>query len=163
MGFESFQQEHHNNFFANTDYILSFWYEGKVAEFIGTYKLSKPIIDTILDSKTHKQRDRYQFLKMSKNDFLNDYKQRLFIKWTNPSANYDRWIDDNKYEIYTIKQGKENSIGKVPRNYYEISLNYQVLKKMFDYPIDNSDWKDYLSKDKHAGETLDQDILVLKK
>jgi len=143
--FELFQKEHHNTFFANTSYILSFWYEGKVAEFIGAYRLGEPAVDTVIDSKTKKTRDRYIFPNMKEINFLNDYKQRLFIKWTNPSANYGRWIDYEKYEVYSIKHSKENSIGKIPKNFFEINLNYQKLKRIFDYPIDNTDWKDYLS------------------
>jgi hypothetical protein len=143
--FETFQAEHHNTFFCNTEYILSFWYEGKIAEFLGVYKLGKPVIDKINDSITGKERDRYQFTEMTEIDFFKEFKHRLYIRWTNPSANYGRWIDEDKYDIYAVKPVKENHIGRIPKTYYDINLRYQVLQKMFDYPIDNSDWKDYLS------------------
>ena len=38
--------------------------------------------------------------------FLKEYKQRLYIKWTNPSANYARWIEDDKYEKGTLAIAK---------------------------------------------------------
>ncbi len=145
FGFNDFQKEHHNTFFANTKYILSFWYEGKVAEFIGTYKLGIPTIDKIRDSKTGKMRDRYFFSQMQEIEFLSEFKNRLAIKWTNPSANYGRWVEDDKFDIYSIKQKRDNSIGKLPKNFYEINLNFQELQKLFDYLVDNSDWFDYLA------------------
>jgi hypothetical protein len=145
-GFQDFQKEHHNTFFANTSYILSFWYEGKVAEFIGTYRLGNPTIDKLKDSKTGKQRDRYFFHKMEEINFLAEFKNRLIIKWTNPSANYGRWIDDEKFEVYSIKLKCDNNIGKLPKNYYEINLSFRVLQKLFDYSIDNFEWHDYLTK-----------------
>jgi len=144
LGFQNFQKEHHNNFFSKTQYILSFWYEGKVAEFIGAYKLGTPNIDKVIDKKTGKQRDRFLFPEMHEIDFFNEYKQRLIIKWTSPSANYGRWIGDEKFEVYAIKIAKDNSIGVLPKNYYEVNLNYQELKKLFDYSIDNPDWVEYL-------------------
>lgn len=147
--FESFQNEHHNTFFCNTEYILSFWYEGQIAEFLGVYKLGKPIIDKVTEKSNNKtkerERDRYRFPEMSEIDFLQEFKQRLYIRWTNPSANYGRWIGEDKYEVHSVKPKKENHIGRIPKNYYDINLKYQILQKMFDYPIDNSDWKDYLS------------------
>lgn len=144
-GFLDFQKEHHNTFFANTDYVFSFWYEGKVAEFIGTYKLGQPIIDKVKYPETGKKRDRYRFPDMKEIDFLTEYKNRLIIKWTNPSANYGRWIDDNKFEVCSIKYQADNSIGKLPSDYYKINLKFQQVVKLFEYPVDNSDWLDYLS------------------
>ncbi len=144
-GFQDFQKEHHNTFFANTSYILSFWYEGKVAEFIGAYRLGLPTIDKVQDSKTGKLRDRYFFHQMDEIDFLSEFKNRLIIKWTNPSANYGRWIDDEKFEVYSIKLKSDNNIGKLPKNYFEINLNFRELQRLFDYSIDNSEWHDYLT------------------
>jgi len=145
VAFEEFQKEHWNTFFANTKYILSFWYEGKTAEFIGAYKLGLPSIDKFFDENEKKERDRYRFPEMIKIDFLQDYTNRLFIKWTNPSANYGRWLDDEKYEIHSLKPQKEFSIGKLPANYFEIKLNYAELKKMVDFEVDNQEWYNYLS------------------
>jgi hypothetical protein len=72
--FEEFQKEHHNTFFSNTDYIFSFWYEGKIAELIGVYKLGKPIIDKVTDKETGKLRDRLCFPEMKEINFLTEYK-----------------------------------------------------------------------------------------
>ncbi len=145
-GFQDFQKEHHNTFFANTSYILSFWYEGKVAEFIGTYRLGIPTIDKVKDAKTGRLRDRYFFHQMEEINFLSEFKNRLIIKWTNPSANYGRWIDDDRFEVYSIKLKCDNNIGKLPNNYFEINLSYRVLQKLFDYSIDNFEWHNYLTK-----------------
>ncbi|HQE59785.1 MAG TPA: GIY-YIG nuclease family protein [Spirochaetota bacterium] len=158
--FENFQKEHWNIFFANTKYILSFWYEGKVAEFIGCYFLDTPIIDKVIDPKTNEERDRYRFPNMRKIDFLSEYNNRLFINWTNPSANYGRWVNDDKYEIHSIKPSKDNSIGSVPVLSHQIRIDYPKLQKLFEYQIDNEDWKNYLSQrsgiylilDKQTGE-----------
>ena len=143
--FEEFQKEHWNKFFKNTKYILSFWYEGKIAEFIGSYRLGEPKISDVIDPKSGKERVCYKFPHMKKTNFLEEYKNRLFINWTNPSANYGRWLEDDKYEIHSIKSKKEYSIGLLPRNSYEIKLHYSQLEHIFEYPIDNQDWKDYLS------------------
>ena len=133
VNFEEFQKEHWNKFFTNTEYILSFWYEGKIAEFIGSYKLGEPNITDVIDPKTGKERVCYKFPHMKKIDFLNEYKNRLFINWTNPSANYGRWLEDEKYEIHSIKSKKEYSIGLVPQNSYEIKLHYSKLQRIFEY------------------------------
>ncbi len=69
-----FQKEHTNIFFAKTSYILSFWYEGKVAKFIGAYRLGIPTIDEVIDNKTNKPRIRYFFHQMEEIDFLSELK-----------------------------------------------------------------------------------------
>jgi hypothetical protein len=158
--FENYQKEHWNSFFANTKYVLSFWYESKTAEFIGTYKLGEPLKDTVIDSRTGKERKRYQFLSMKEIDFLGDYKNRLHIFWTNSNRNYGRWIDSSKYFVHSIKPSILYSIGEVPRFYYEISLSFPKLKQMFAYSLDNANWKSflvnragvYLILDKSTGE-----------
>jgi hypothetical protein len=155
IGFQEFQKEHHNTFFANTSYILSFWYEGKVAEFIGAYRLGIPVVNKVIDNKTNKLRHRCYFQNMEEIALLNEYKNRLIIKWTNPSANYGRWIDEEKFEVYAIKLKSENGIGKLPKNYFEININYRELQKLFDYSIDNSEWVDYLTNRSGVYHILD--------
>jgi len=145
--FEQYQKEHHNVFFAATEYVLSFWYEGKIARFLGCYKLNRPVKDKVKD-ESGKARDRYFFPDMEKIDFLSEYDNRLYITWTNPSANYGRFIDDDKFEIHSIIPSKNNSIGAFPNEYFKIRLSYYELRKMMDYPIDNNDWYNYLSNHK---------------
>ena len=142
--FEEFQKEHSNTFFVGTDYILSFWYEGKIAEFIGAYHLGKAVADEINDNITGKQRKRLRFPHMQPINFLSEYKSRLFINWTNPSANYGRWIEDNKYHVHSIKPGKDNCIGNLPRDYFHIRLAFKQVQTLFDYPADNEEWMSYL-------------------
>ena len=144
QNFEEFQKEHHNTFFAGTNYILSFWYEGKIAEFLGAYHLGKPIADEINDKITGKPRKRLQFPQMKSINFLIEYKNRLFINWTNPSANYGRWIESDKYHVHSIKPGKDNCIGNLPRDYFQIRLEYKKMQKIFEYPADNEEWLYYL-------------------
>lgn len=157
--FEKFQMEHWNNFFVGTKYILSFWYEGKIAKFLGCYNLGKPTKDQII-GKQKRLRDRYFFYDMRLTRFMYEYINRLFIIWTNPSANYGRWIEDNKYLVHSIKPSDDNSIGALPSDYFKIRLEFKKLKKVFEYQIDNYDWYSYLSKragvyliyDKSTGE-----------
>ena len=144
-GFEAYQNEHWNTFFSGTEFVLSFWYEGKIAEYIGAYKLGVPNIDKIQDPKTSKMRDRYIFPNMEPISILDEYKNRLFINWTNPSANYGRWLEDGKYGVHSILPSKYNSIGEIPINYYDVKLIFPKIVKLFDYPIDNIEWQRYLS------------------
>jgi len=117
--FENFQKEHRNTFFANSNYVFSFYYTGGSAEFLVTYKLGLPIIDKVFDNEENKERDRYRFPEMKKIDILTEYENRLYITWTNPSANYGRWLDTPGYEVQSILPSRDNSIGPLPRNYYE--------------------------------------------
>lgn len=154
--FEKFQMEHWNNFFVGTLYILSFWYEGKIARFIGCYRLGKSKKDTVI-GRQKKPRDRYMFPNMESISFLSEFKNRLYIIWTNPSANYGRWIEDNKYEVHSLRPSDDNSIGFLPTAYYKIRLEYRRLKKLFEFPIDNQEWYLYLSN--RSGVYLIQDTL----
>lgn len=142
--FEEFQKEHWNLFFSGTEYILSFWYEGRTARFIGCYKMNDCLKDTITDKKgvVHQ---RCRFPKMEKVDFLREYADRLYIEWTNPSANYGRFIEDQKYHVHAITPSKDNSIGSLPKEFFKIHIRYSKLQKLIDYPIDNQDWFSYLS------------------
>lgn len=142
--FEEFQKEHWNRFFSKTEYVFSFWYENNTAEFIGAYKMGEPIIEEIQDPKTLKKRTKYYFPDMKKIMYLDEYCFRLFIEWTNPSANYGRWIDQNNNKVHSMKPSKTHNIGSVPKKYYEISIPFAQLKKLFEYPLDNSGWKSYL-------------------
>lgn len=142
-GFESFQKEHWNLFFANSEYIFSFWYEGKTARFVGCYKLNECIRDTVIDdNKT--EHERIRFPSMERIDFMAEYIDRLYIEWTNPSANYGRYIDVEKFEIHSISTSKDNSIGNIPSLFFEIHLNFSELKKLIEYQIDNLEWYTYL-------------------
>jgi hypothetical protein len=143
-GFEEFQKEHCNLFFQNTKYVFSFWYEGKTARFIGCYKMNQCIKDTTKYGKKENH-DRLRFPKMKKISFMEEYIDRLYIEWTNPSANYGRFIDKDKYPVQAIGSSKDNSIGSIPNEHFKIHLSYQELQKMIDYPIDNQEWYIYLS------------------
>lgn len=77
-------------------------------------------------------------------NFLSEYKNRLFINWTNPSANYGRWIESDKYQVHSIKPSKDNCIGNLPRDYFQIRLAYKKMQKIFEYPADNGEWLYYL-------------------
>ncbi|MFZ3065904.1 MAG: GIY-YIG nuclease family protein [Nitrospirota bacterium] len=144
QNFEKFQSEHHNTFFAGTDYILSFWYEGRIAEFIGAYHLGQAVADEINDKITEKRKKRLQFPQMKSIDFLSEYKNRLFINWTNPTANYGRWIEADKYHVHSLKAGRDNCIGTLPRDYFQIRLAFKQLQTLFNYPPDNEEWMNYL-------------------
>jgi hypothetical protein len=143
-GFENFQKEHWNLFFANTQYVFSFWYEGKTARFIGCYKINQCMKDKIKD-QNNEEHDRLLFPDMQRIDFMNEYIDRLYIEWTNPSANYGRFIDQDKFTIHAISTSKDNSIGSLPKEFFQIHVNFQELQKMIDYPIDNQEWFSYLS------------------
>lgn len=108
--------------------------------------------DTVIDASTGIERIRYQFPRMKRIDFMSEYQGRLFIKWTNPSANYGRWITDESYEVHSILPSQDNSIGPLPNSYVQIRLDFRVLQKLFEYPIDNVEWKNYLAT--HAGVYL---------
>jgi hypothetical protein len=101
-GFENFQKEHWNLFFANTQYVFSFWYEGKTARFIGCYKINQCMKDKIKD-QNNEEHDRLLFPDMQRIDFMNEYIDRLYIEWTNPSANYGRFIDNPKWIVINYK------------------------------------------------------------
>lgn len=159
VALEEYQKEHWNTFFAGTEYILSFWYEGKIARFLGCYELGIPVRDTVVD-KNGTKHARYRFPQMKRIDFMSEYQGRLFIKWTNPSANYGRWINDEVYEVHSILPSQDNSIGPLPDSYLQIRLSFKELQKLFEYPVDNAEWKERLSKrsgvylilDKSTGE-----------
>ncbi len=144
LGFENYQKEHWNLFFANTEYVFSFWYEGKTAKFIGCYKMNQCIKDKTKD-QNNEGHDRLRFPDMQRIDFMNEYSNRLYIEWTNPSANYGRFIDQDKFIVHAISTSKDNSVGSLPKEFFQIHINYQELKKMIDYPIDNQEWFSYLS------------------
>lgn len=156
-GFEEFQKEHWNNFFSGTEYIFSFWYGWQTARFLGCYKLGTPVIDAIIDEK-NKSRRRYIFPEMKLIDFLSEYKNRLYINWTHPSANYGRWIDEDKYSIHSIKPSDDNSIGFIPSDHFKIRLEYIRIKKMMEYRLDNEEWYKYLTS--RSGVYLIQDKLT---
>lgn len=142
--FEDFQKEHRNVFFAGTDFVFSFWYEGKTARFIGCYKLNEAVKDAIQDEKGANH-VRYRFPEMERIGFLADYIDRLYIEWTNPTANYGRYIEDQKYYVHAITPSKDNSIGPLPEEFFGIHISYLELQKLVDYPIDNQEWYTYLS------------------
>lgn len=143
-GFEEFQKEHWNLFFSNTEYVFSFWYEGKTARFIGCYKMNKCNKDRFKDSN-NEEHNRLRFPDMTRIDFMHEYADRLFIEWTNPTANYGRFIVPGKFRVHAIGTSKDNSIGSLPKEFFEIHLPYEKLQKLIDYPIDNQEWYTYLS------------------
>lgn len=140
--FEEYQKEHWNNFFTGTKFVMSFWYEGKTARFVGCYKCNDAIRDTVLDNG--KSRDRIRFPNMERLSFMDGYIDRLFVEWTNPTANYGRFIEEGNNVIHAILPSKDRSIGPLPKNFFEIHLPYPLLKKLFENPNDNSEWKNYL-------------------
>lgn len=152
VALEEYQKEHWNTFFAGTEYILSFWYEGRIAKLLGCYELGPSMRDTVIDASTGIERIRYQFPRMKRIDFMSEYQGRLFIKWTNPSANYGRWITDESYEVHSILPSQDNLIGSLPDSYLQIRLDFRALQKLFEYPVDNVEWKNYLTT--HAGVYL---------
>jgi hypothetical protein len=81
---------------------------------------------------------------MKKLDFMTEYEDRLFVDWTNPSANYGRYLDDEKYFVHAILTSRDNCIGSLPAEYFRIHLKFDELQKMFNYEIDNHDWIEYL-------------------
>lgn len=141
--FEKYQKEHWNLFFSNTEYIFSFWYEGKTAKFLGCYKMNQCVKDKI--NSQNKERDRMRFPDMERIGFMNEYIDRLYIEWTNPNANYGRFIDQKKFPILAITTSRDNTIGSLPKEYFQIHLKYPELQKMVNYRIDNQAWYDYLS------------------
>lgn len=141
-GFEEYQKEHWNTFFTGTEFVLSFWYEGRTARFVGCYKCNQKVRDTVNDNGN--VRDRVKFPEMVRIPFMDEYVDRLFIEWTNPTANYGRYIEDEKYFVQSLLPSKDNSIGSRPKNFFEIHLNYATLKKLFEYPNENMEWQNYL-------------------
>lgn len=141
-GFETYQKEHWNTFFSATEYVFSFWYESNAARFVGCYKCNKEVRDTVDDAGS--LRDRIRFPEMETVAFMEDYVDRLFIEWTNPSPNYGRYLDDGKYHVRTIGPSKDNSIGSLPKSFFEIHLGYKTLQKLFEFPVENREWQNYL-------------------
>lgn len=140
--FEEYQKEHWNNFFVGTEFILSFWYEGKSARFVGCYRCNREERSMVNDKGN--SRDMVRFPEMMKIDFMQEFGDRLFIEWTNPTANYGRFLEDDKYFVHSIHPSKDHSIGALPKNFFQIHLPYNVLVKLFEYPNDNPEWQSYL-------------------
>ncbi len=142
--FEEYQKFHHNQFFVGTEYVFSFWYEGKTARFVGCYRCNLMVKDKFVDNDG-RSHDRVQFPSMVRIPFLEEYVDRLFVEWTNPTANYGRFLEDGKYFIHSISPSKDYSIGSFPKNFFEIHVPYAKLRTLFEYPSDNIEWKHYLA------------------
>ena len=102
-GFLEYQKKHAPNVIKNTDYIFSFWYKDKRANFIGTYKMGPSEIESEENVKTGERRIIEYFSQMEEIDFLKEFQNKLFIEWTNPGPNYLRLIVDNKYTVLNMK------------------------------------------------------------
>jgi len=93
---------------------------------------------------------------------------RYFYKGEEFPENETRILKDG--DSFTIKFFKEAGNpkkgfmkGAETIKYYHSEKKMRELAEKYGFKIFIGNWKDYLSKDKYAGENLDQDILILKK
>lgn len=93
---------------------------------------------------------------------------RYFYKGKEFPENETKTLKDgDNFTIKFFKEAGDSKKGFMKEaetiKYYHSEKKMRELAEKYGFKVFIGNWKDYLSKNKHAGETLDQDLLILKK